>query len=365
MLRNNIAILLISILCNPVMACTNITLKAKDNTVVVARTLEFAPDLKSEILTGYVGQPFGNIAFDDNAPKKWTGKYGFMYLNGFGHDFVVDGMNDQGLSFGYLYLPGYTTYAKPTEDNQKTGLSYIQLGGFVLSQYKNVAEVKKALTGMLVFDQPISAANQPKVTFPLHAIITDKSGNSIVVEFINGKTVIYDDALGIMTNSPTFDWQTNNLKNYTNLSPYSPNSVVMDGINYSANGQGAGMLGLPGDMSPPSRFVKMSVLSTTAEPVDNAQQAVNLAKYIIGTVFIPKGLIRGSKENKSATLDTTQWTVVKDLTNHVLYFSSYHYPTLQAIHLDKLDLSKPNSINAMSITNPSPSFVDITDKLKK
>src|SRR5207253_2745031 len=79
-----------------------------------------------------------------------------------------------------------------------------------------------------------------------HASIHDASGKGIVVEFYNDKINVYD-SIGVMTNSPKYDWQVTNLRNYINLSPYDANSITADGITYSSTGQGTGANGLPGD----------------------------------------------------------------------------------------------------------------------
>ena len=341
-----------------VMACTHITIKASDDTLVVGRTMEFGPNLKSQIITKPAKFAFTNKAPNGKPSKAWIGKYGFIYMNGFGIDLVVDGMNEKGLSVSALYLPGYTTYAEPTDDNVKHGIPYLQAGAWILSQFDNVDAVKSSVKDMPVFNQPYDLPGHPNVSFPLHLAVTDKSGQSIVIEFIDGKTVIHDNPLGVLTNSPTFDWQLTNLKNYVNLSPYAPKVMSIDGYQYSATGQGAGMIGLPGDTSPPSRFVKMAFLTNTAKPIDDAQQAVTLAQHILANVYIPKGLVRGEKGTDDT--ETTQWTIYKDLTHGVMYFKSYNYPALRLIDLDKVNFSSDKSI---STEEPAPLAEDITKKM--
>src|ERR1035438_9464972 len=92
---------------------------------------------------------------------------------------------------------------------------------------------------------------------PLHYVLHDAKGNSIVLEWVGGKLNIYDNTVGVMTNSPTYDWQMTNLRNYVSLSPDNAKPVTVNGVQYAANGQGSGLLGLPGDPTPPSRLVQM------------------------------------------------------------------------------------------------------------
>jgi choloylglycine hydrolase len=342
-------------------ACTNIMIQSKDNAIVVGRTLEFGPSLTSEIVTSPKGKKFSNTTSDGKSSQYWTAKYGFVYLNFFGQDHAVDGMNDQGLSIGLLYLPGYTQYPKVNEENRNNAIPYFQLGDWILSQFKTTKEARTALEDLVVFDQALPIDGH-EYSFPLHLVINDAQGDSIVVEFNKGKKQIYDNPLGILTNSPTFDWQLTNLKNYANLSPYAVEPIDVDGMIYSATGQGAGMVGLPGDSTPPSRFVKMAFLQKTALPVDNAEQAVVLSKYIIDNVFIPNGMVRDAKGTPGT--ETTQWTVFKDLKNATLYFKSYDFPNLQVIDLKALDLQEGAKVVRIPVSHPAPLAQDVTKEMK-
>jgi choloylglycine hydrolase len=323
------------------LACTDITLKAKDGTVLVARTMEFGPNLDSAIVSSPRAKIFKTKAPDGKPGLSWSSKYGYIFADYFHSGHPVDGINEKGLSFGYLYLPGYTQYPTVPKGEDSKALSYIDFADWVLGNFSSVAQVKKTLSHVDVFAKPSSFSNLKKVVFPLHAIITDAKGHSIVIEFVKGKVHVYNDKLGILTNSPTFDWQITNLKNYVNLSPYAPAPIKINGQTYSVTGQGSGMLGLPGDSTPPSRFVRMAVITSTVIPAKDAIAALVLAQHIIGNVDIPRGMVRGEKGKKSA-LETTQWTVFKDLTHHILYFKSYDNSTLQSVAISKVDLS-PNA----------------------
>ncbi|KTD20345.1 linear amide C-N hydrolase [Legionella londiniensis] len=340
-------------------ACTNILIKAKDGAVVIGRTLEFGPPLDSEIITSPKGRKFTNKALNGQESQSWTAKYGYVYLNFFHQDHAVDGMNEKGLSMGFLYLPGFTDYPEATNENVKQGIPYYQLGDWILSQFETVEEVKAKLSRLIVFGQDLDVPQQGKVTFPVHVIVNDSKGKSIVIEFNKKDMQVYDNPLGILTNAPTFDWHINNLKNYTNLSPYAVEPIKEDGITYSATSQGAGMFGLPGDSTSPSRFVKMAFLQTTALPVENAEKAVVLAHHIIENVFIPNGMVRNPKG--SAGTETTQWTVFKDLKNAKLYFKSYDYPMLQSIDLKKLDLGENARVLRLPVNHQAELSKDVTE----
>src|SRR5208282_2216741 len=94
-----------------------------------------------------------------------------------------------------------------------------------------------------------------------HYVVYDASGKSIVVEYTGGKLHVYDDPLGVITNSPAFDWQMTNLSNYVNFSMTNVPPVKLGPVTLEPFGQGSGMLGLPGDFTPPSRFVRAVAFS--------------------------------------------------------------------------------------------------------
>jgi choloylglycine hydrolase len=179
-----------------------------------------------------------------------------------------------------------------------------------------------------------------------------------VVEFVNGKVNVYD-SIGIMTNSPTYPWQITNLRNYLNLSPYSPKALTVNGITYSATGQGAGMVGLPGDISPPSRFAKVAFYVTSVYPAFTRDDVLNQAEHIINNVDIPAGVAR-TLDNGKESSDTTQWVVFKDLTHKILYFRTYNNMTLRAVTMSNVDLSEKATRLKMPISGSVNTVQDVT-----
>lgn len=318
-------------------ACTDFKLNAQDGSVLVARSMEFAVDLKSNLRTSTRGRQFNQFAPNGKPALSWKAQYGYVYLDGFGEDVALDGMNETGLSFEYLYLPGETQYSNVPAGHENQALSYIQLGDWILGNFKTIDEVRNALGNVYVFSQTLLGMGE--MVFPLHASIYDASGKGLVVEFVGGKMNVYDNDVGVLTNSPTYDWQVTNLRNYVNLSPWTPNPIVVGDMVFAATGQGSGMKGVPGDISPPSRFVKISTLKATAYPAYNAASALNLAQHIIDNVDIPIGVVRAKNKDK-VSVETTQWTVFKDLTNKVLYYKTYGDTTLHQVTLSLIDFSQ-------------------------
>ncbi len=351
----SLSTMLLGTLVNTAQACTDFKITADDGTVMIARSMEFALDLKSNIRSSTRDRAFTTTAPDGQAAMSWRSKFGYIFADALNMDTVTDGMNEKGLSFEYLYLPGETQYQTVAASDDKNSLPYINFGDWVLGNFQTVDEVRKALSNVHVTNAQIPG--MPNVTFPLHAAIYDASGKGIIVEFIKGKMEISDNSVGILTNSPTYEWQNTNLRNYLNLSPYAPNPITVDGITYAATGQGSGMIGLPGDYSPPSRFVRVAILKKAALPPKNAAEALNLAEHIINTVDIALGTVRAKEASGKDDNELTQWVVFKDLTHKLLYYRTYDNMTLRAIDMSKVDFSA----NAPRLKMPMDNGYNIQD----
>lgn len=339
-----------------VFACTDFLLSAEDGSKLVTRTMEFSDDLTSNLRSANRGRHFQETTPEGASAFSWTSKYGYLYLDGKQIDAAIDGLNEKGLSMEALYLPEETNYPTLTEDNRSKAISYVHFGHWLLGNFENVNEVRDALKDITVFSTKLKGYGD--FVFPLHFVVYDAKGESIVIEFIEGKMRVYNNTIGILTNSPSYDWHLTNLRNYTNLSPYNPNPVKFGGLTFISTGLGAGMKGMPGDTSPPSRFVKMAVLKKVASPVKDSQGALTLAQHMINTVDIPSGLVRAgdnNSEGSAVTVEKTQWTVFKDLTHPRLYYRTYDNTTLSQIDLKKIDFSE----NAKSLKMPiaSPQFI--------
>ncbi len=352
-------ILTLCFMLQPCFACTDFRLTAKDGTIVIARSLEFGLDLNSDLMTSPRGTSITNTAPNGKPGLAWKAKYGTIYLDALGTGYAVDGMNEQGLSIESLYLPGLTQYQTVPAGKENQSLSYLHFGDWVLGNFKNVDEVKQALQNVFVFSEPMPQMNN--VVFPLHYAIYDSSGKGIVVEFVEGKLNIYENKMGVMTNCPIYSWHTSNVQNYLNLSPYTPNPIIANGVTYVATGTGTGMLGLPGDVSPPSRFIKTAVLLKTVLTPANADETINLAQHIINTVDIPLGFVRQNQDKNAPANELTQWIVIKDLTHKIFYYRTYHDLALRSVDLSKIDFSEKAPQLKMPIASKQ-TVIDMTSQ---
>lgn len=344
---------------NIIFACTSFRVIANDNSVFITRSMEFAEDMQSNMMSTPREQTFTSAAPNSKQGLQYTNQYGYLFLDGFHLGKVVDGMNEVGLSIEALFFPGEAQYQTVPQGKESQALSYLQFGDYILGNFKTVDEVRAALPKIYVFEEKLPQMND--MVFPLHYSIFDASGKGIVVEYVDGELHIHDH-MGVMTNSPTYDWHVTNLNNYVQLSPQNPKPIIANGITYAALGQGAGMLGLPGDISPPSRFVKMAVmLQTILKPADD-KEALNVCEHLINNVDIPRGFVRTINHDNTATNELTQWVVFKDLTHKKLYYRTYDDMTLKLVDMNKIDFSKNAKPVKMAIKSEQ-TIIDMTDKL--
>ncbi|MBS0290012.1 MAG: choloylglycine hydrolase family protein [Proteobacteria bacterium] len=321
-------------LTGSVLACTGIRIKAKDDAVVSARTMEFAQDLESTIIYIPKGVNYvGTTKLGEQNGKKWDVKYAIAGVSGFHLPHILDGINTQGLSFGLFYFPNYAEYPALTKQNQDKSLAPWELGTYLLSRNASVDEVLADLKNVNV----VSASWKEGMEVPAcHYIVHDKTGKSLVIEYVNGKLTTYDNKLGVITNAPTFDWHMTNLSNYVNLSVNNVPPVDFSETDISGFGQGTGMLGLPGDFTPPSRFVRAVVFTQASVPTLSGEEGIFHAFHILNQFDIPKGAVR-NKSGNNTQIEYTQWTAAGNLKEKKYYYHTYYHRDVHQIDLMNMD----------------------------
>ena len=349
--------LAISLLIPNLNACTDFQVKAKDNSIIIGRSNEFSIDLASRICVFPRGEKRLSVIANKQKGLAWVSKYGFVGIDAFKNkSLIFDGMNEKGLSVEALNFPG--AEYQPFKSGKSLALTDFII--LLLGNFATTAEVKKALKTINVVNVPL-----PQVPLPLgfHFAVHDAQGNNMVIEFIKGKQKIYDNPLGVMTNRPTLGWHLTNMRNYLGIETNDKNATALGPITLEPMGCGNGWQGLPGDWTSPSRFIRAAFFVHKAPQPDNAEQAVNFANHVLNTVDIPDGLIVRQAGEKTYT-ERTQWVVLKDLTNTVLYHRSYNDGTLKKIDLKKLDFAPEASSQTVALDATRATIVDVTKQLQ-
>jgi len=296
---------------SPAAACTGIVLTATDGAVVRARTLEFGEDPQSQLIFIPRGQKMTATGPNGEADGvAWTQKYASAGTNAFGKSIVLDGLNEKGLGGGLFYFPGYAGYQDVSAAEADRSMGSWELLTYVLGNFATVAEVKAGLPDVKVSNVALEGFGGSP---PLHMIVTDAGGASLVVEYVDGVLNVYDNPLGVLTNSPGFDWHSTNLSNFVNLSALNVPKLALRDIKIDQTGQGSGLLGLPGDFTPPSRFVRAVAFSQAAAKSADGAAATKLAFHILDNFDLPPGTVRSG--SGPTDYEVTYWTGAADLKN--------------------------------------------------
>ncbi|WP_169513045.1 linear amide C-N hydrolase [Bacillus fungorum] len=341
--------------------CTNISIpsKSKDIPLVSARTMDWCETDPTTTSTSLNFVPRQQSFPEMDLPDEihWKNKYGFIGMGYKYKDFPIvysDGLNEKGLSVAGLWL-ACSIYPKP---QMETPLLYnTNFIPFILGNFKNIEEVKSILSKITIINinELPQFANVPSL---LHYIVSDASGKHLIIEFENGKMKTYTTDLGVLTNQPTFDWQSTNFYLYKNLS-LKDNPSLFCGEEITGSGQ----LGIPGDPSPQSRFVRAAFLRQTIFQPKNTQQNIGLARQILQTLSVPIGtVILQNKDLPANSFDWTRWSVIRDHTNLSYYFYTDFNSNLYGIHMKKLNLNDSKQ-KQIDIHQPDW-YEDVSTKLK-
>jgi choloylglycine hydrolase len=358
----SLAIAIASIYLAPISsdACTGLRLTAKDGGPVIGRTMEFGFDVKSDAVVVPAGTEMFSSLPDKTKGIHYKSKYGIVGANVLGMNVVVDGVNEKGLYVGAFYFPGYASYTKPDQNKYTQSLAPEDYGTWLLANFSSVDEVRKNFSKVILVPNPIKEIGGE--SFPSHFVIHDSSGASIVIEPVDGALKIHENPLGVMANSPTFDWHMTNLRNYINLTAKNASPIDIGGVQLKQLGQGSGMLGLPGDFTPPSRFVRASAYSQSAEKLPTAKETVPQVFHIMNNFDIPLGAVR-DVHGDVVHHDYTVWTTASDLKNLQWSFKTYLDQTIKSIDVNKALSAANGKIRIIKMDSLQP-IEDISTNFK-
>ncbi len=343
-------------------ACMSFQVTAKDGNVMIGRTMEMGIDSHWKIAVVPRNMQFTSPAPGDKKGLTWKNKYGYVAVVGWGMDEMAsDGINEAGLSFGGLWYEPDTKYQEIGPGEEQRALAQIMSGAWILGNFSTVDELKQAVAGIKVFGYVVPALG---IAPPAHGIVYDASGKSVVMEFGDGKMNLYDNPMGVLTNAPDFPWHIKNLRQFIGMNNENPKPRNMAGVKLVPTGHGAGMIGLPGDLTPPSRFVRLGVTTYFADQPETLDKALNICQHIVNSFRIVSGMVVDrDPQGKVVGKETTQWASFRDLTNKIFYFETYENPDLRKVELKKLDFGG-NKVRFIDMYGDSQSVKDVTDTAK-
>ncbi len=348
----------------PVMgACTGISLATTQGDHIHARTIEWGHfDLNSKLIVSPRGHRYTSSLPMEKQGISWTGKYGFVGVSVSQDNFIGEGMNEAGLNAGLFYFMGFGSLAPFDPEDVATSIIDMDLVRWMLSQFATVDEVRAAIPSIKVAPVFIDADGNPSPT--AHWRVTDKAGGSIVIEIIDeGQVHIYENHVGVLSNSPHFPWQVLNLNNYINVQPGTAAARQMGNVRLTSFGTGTAAWGLPGDFSPPSRFVRAAFFRSTSPPLATPLDAVSQAFHILDNFDIPIGVEFGDHERHEIPTipSATQWTAVSDLASRMFYYKTMRDNTVKRVDLNRIDFDAGDEA-AYALDKGKFTFKDVTPK---
>ena len=341
--------------------CTGIRIKSKTGDYFWGRTM----DLSFPMFGDDTGMPasLNNLVVVTTVPAgvevaseatPWTSKYTAIGMGVKNTPVLFDGINEKGLA-GDTQVLMEADYGSAADiaARKQTALLAEEFVTFILTQYSTVAEIKADYAKFALVNGPYKALGQ-SISMTLHFSFVDPTGDGIVLEPVNDGAFKMYDFIGVMTNSPEYDWHLINVRNYIHLTNIDPTGPATLPTGYKLEpiegGTGFGMFGLPGDYTAPSRMVRALNLSSYLRPFDSAE-GIDQLYAAFRTVIIPPGLEHSGDNNPMS--DYSQYWVGYDLTNQTLYIQS---AVGLAISSKKLDAGAAKEITYQE--------VDLTDNVK-
>ncbi len=251
-----------------------------------------------------------------------------------------DAVNEKGLCMAGLNFPDNAFYC-PERENM-VNVAAFELIPWLLSECQSISEVKTLLDGVNVTD---IAFSESFTLTPLHWMISDRK-ETIVVESVREGLRIYDNPVGVLTNNPAFDMQLFNLNNYMQLSALPPSNFLSDTMDFWVYSRGMGALGLPGDLSSQSRFVKAAFTKLNSVAGNTPVEDISQFFHILGSVEQQKGCVRIEDE-----YEFTVYSSCCDTDRGIYYYTTYYNSCINGVDMYAQNLEGEELIQYPLIIN--------------
>ncbi len=246
-----------------------------------------------------------------------------------------DAINEKGLGMAGLNFPSNADYKNELSD--KDNIAPFEFIPWVLSQCSNILEVKDLLSRINLVN--LNFSDKLPVS-PLHWIIADKN-EAITIECVKDGLKIYDNKVGVLTNNPTFDIHMFNLNNYMSLSIEQPNNNFSKKLDLQTYSRGMGALGLPGDLSSASRFVKATFTKMNSLSGNSESESISQFFHILGSVDQQRGCVHMGDDKYEITIYGSCCNMDKG----IYYYKTYENSQITGVNMYNEDLDSSNLIS--------------------
>lgn len=304
--------------------CTAATYRTKD--FYFGRTLDYEFSYGEEITVTPRNYPFSFRYLPEKREH-----YAIIGMAHVEEDYPLyyDAVNEKGLGMAGLNFVGNAVYGEVREG--KENVAVFELIPYILSQCENTEEARELLGKIQIID---TRFKEQLPNGRLHWIIADEK-EAITVESVTEGLKIYENAPGVLTNNPPFPMQMFQLNNYMQLSSRQPENLFSDQLSLETYSRGMGALGLPGDLSSASRFVRVAFTKLHARSGEGEADSVGQFFHILGSVE----QTRGCCELENGKYEITIYTSCCNATKGIYYYTTYTNRQITAVdmHREKLD----------------------------
>lgn len=302
--------------------CTAVTYCTKDH--YFGRTLDYEVSYGESVVIIPRNFPF---VFRHTAPMEHH--YAIIGMATVAGDYPLyyEATNEKGLSMAGLNFPGNADY-KPLAAG-KENVATFELIPWLLGQCATVAEAKVHLAEINLANTPFS---EMFPVSPLHWILADRN-EAITIESVKSGLQIYENPVGILTNNPPFDYQMTNLSNYLHLSTEQPENHFAPELGLAPYSRGMGMLGMPGDLSSASRFVRAAFTKLHSISGDTESESISQFFHILGAVAQQRGCVHMGDGKYEITIYTSCCNTDRGI---------YYYTTYENSQITGVDMHREN-----------------------
>jgi len=316
--------------------CTAISMKTKDH--YFGRNLDLEYRYHEAVTITPRSYPFhfcNGLQLDDH--------FAIIGIATISQDYPLyyEATNEMGLSIAGLNFPNNAAYFPFA--NGATNIAPYEFVPWVLSQYSTVDEAMNSLQKLNLWSKPFSDAFPVS---PLHWLMADRN-QCVTIESTTKGLHIYENPIGVLTNSPPFEYHMYNLSNYINVSPLPPENRFALKLELTPFSLGMGAIGLPGDPSSPSRFVRAAFTKWNSVSGNSEEESISQFFHVLGSVAQQRGITNVKDEAYEFTLYSSCCNTDKG----IFYYTTYENSQVTAVDMHKEDLTGCHLISYPIVTN--------------
>lgn len=305
--------------------CSALTAETRDGLHLFARNYDFPANSQASVLVIPRETPL-QLLQHAHGNTQISARYSALGVGNtqYATPILFDGVNEKGLCGAMLNYPGYAVYETNAQASHLVSPAFYLT--ILLTTCASIDEADAFLQDFDFSNEEIISG----VKMPIHYFLTDASGEAVVIEPDAHGVNVYRHSIGVLTNAPSYPWHLTNLRNYLSVTPRQPDTILLLGETLAPFGLGAGAHGLPGDFTPPSRFVRLAYIKNALGIPTTERDGVTALCAALENVAMPRGFVH----NAQGAIEETVYTSVMYAESGTYYLTPYTNRRLTAYTLE-------------------------------